>query len=183
MRTLLCCYFSLLLLTIQVEFLSVQGYTLMQHLAKQANALEYGLKLASRSKWGYGYGGTRVAFTVVASSSKKVSSGNHVYYNQVVTNEGQGFKSGHYFQAPHAGLYAFTWSTRPYSTNQANTAIRVNNSYKQYQYCYTGTSSYTDSCSSFVILSLSTGDKVSIRSVSSNTYIYSSYSSFSGMEL
>ncbi|XP_062578064.1 uncharacterized protein LOC134269201 [Saccostrea cucullata] len=182
MRILLCCYFSLLLLTMQMEFLSVQGYTLMKHLAQQANALEYGLKLASKSKWGHGHG-TRVAFTAVPSSTKKVRSGNYVYYNSIITNEGQAFKNGHYFQAPHDGLYAFTWSTRPYSTNQAQTSIRVNKTPKQYQYCFTGTSSYTDSCSTFIILSLSKGDKVSIHSDSSSTYIHATYSSFSGMSL
>ncbi|XP_062577643.1 uncharacterized protein LOC134239476 [Saccostrea cucullata] len=182
MRTL-CCYLCLLFLAIPQEWLAVKGYNLMTHLAHQADALEYGLKLAGKYNYGYGYrGGARVAFSAYTSSSTSYSSGSTVKFGNVVTNQGSAFKSYYYFQAPHAGLYAFSWTIRPYSSNYAYTSVRVNGSSKVRSKCYTGTTSYTDSCSNFAILSLKTSDKVSIYS-DSTSYIQSSYSSFSGWEL
>ncbi|XP_062618625.1 uncharacterized protein LOC134280228 [Saccostrea cucullata] len=166
----------------QLDLQRVQGYTLMQHLAQQANSLQYGLNLAK--KYNIRGSSARIAFSARTSSNLAYSSGNIVSFPYVITNQGYAFKNSKYFQAPHSGMYVFSWSIRTVSSgNKAYTSIRVNGSIKQQSYCYTGTSSYSDSCSTTVVLSLNKYDKVSIYSDSSSAYVAATYSSFAGWEL
>lgn len=126
---------------------------------------------------------TRVAFSARANSNQKLSSGNMITFAYHNTNQGSALRGGRYFSAPHSGLYVFTWSIRTYSSKIAYTSIRVNGSIKQKSLCYSGTSSYYDTCSNTVVLYVNKGSTVGIYCDASYAYIASPYSSFSGWEL
>ncbi|XP_048741305.1 uncharacterized protein LOC125655173 [Ostrea edulis] len=183
MRSTIAIYLCLLFLAYQLDVQTVQGYTLMTHLAQQANSLQYGLNLANRYNHRYGGSKTRVAFSARANSNQKLSSGNMITFAYHNTNQGSALRGGRYFSAPHSGLYVFTWSIRTYSSKVAYTSIRVNGSIKQKSLCYSGTSSYYDTCSNTVVLYVNKGSTVGIYCDASYAYIASPYSSFSGWEL
>ncbi|XP_062618626.1 uncharacterized protein LOC134280229 [Saccostrea cucullata] len=176
-------YIFVILVAYQMDFQTVRGYTLMQHLSRQASNLQYGLNLANKYNHRYGGTGVKVAFSARTSGNYYYSSGNIIKFSYVYTNQGLCLKNGQYFSAPHSGLFAFSWSLRTYSSHVAYTSIRVNGYIRQKSLCYTGTTSYADSCSNTVVLSLNRGDNVGIYSDASKAYIASYYSSFAGWEL
>ncbi|XP_048743705.1 uncharacterized protein LOC125657102 isoform X1 [Ostrea edulis] len=177
----LCLSLCIFLLANHFDLQTVHGYTLMQHLAQQANALQYGLNVAAKYNHRYGGSSTKVAFSARTSGNYGYSSGRAIKFHYVYTNQGLAFKNGQYFSAPHSGTYVFNWTIRSYSTSSTGrTSIRVNNYIRQQSNCY---SKKYDSCTNTAVLTLNKGATVGIYSDSSNVYVASVYSSFSGWEL
>ena len=137
----------------------------------------------------YTFADTPIAFTAQHTSSRSHYS-ERVKYDKVETNDGSGYNaSTGIFTAPVAGTYMFLWHVMTTSDNARGYC---------YQYLYKngaqlqflavadaqGNTDRSDAASNSAVLTLNTGDTVSIRVHGSCGYLYGrQYTFFSGFRI
>ena len=107
-----------------------------------------------------------------------------VAYNRVMTNKGSAYNTTDgVFTAPRAGVYIFIWNSLTTSDNYCYLYLYKNGKSVNLAAFSDGTSAVKDSGSMSVVLDLTTGDRVWVRSAGC-AYLYGDvHVSFTGCQI
>ena len=107
----------------------------------------------------------KVCFTAYLSSNPGSFISKTVVYDRVVTNKGSAYNAADgVFTAPRAGVYIFIWNSMTDRDHYCELDLCKNGNYVHLTAYSDARSGYVDGGSMSVVLELTTGDRVWVRS-------------------
>ncbi|CAC5388796.1 unnamed protein product [Mytilus coruscus] len=165
----------------------VNGYTPCSRTSGLIKNIQYQLKLVEegngRCDCSHRYNTQQIGFLVrLKSNLENRPKGSVVIYDDVITNEGNGYTlSTGIFTAPAEGLYSFSWTTTTVAHKYFYTYLAVNG--YMIARSHAGHDNVSLSASQTVVVHLKNHDKVNIKVQDDHNgqFIYSEgWSTFSG---
>ena len=118
-----------------------------------------------------------IGFNAQSTVAQKLSPPTHVKFNNVLYNAGQGYDSSTGdFTAPLSGAYFLIFHTTAYSSNNANSCMKVNGN----EVCRAYISNNYDHGSCHAVVHMAKGDKAWVEPYSINDYYSDHTTSFAG---